>query len=51
MVRTPKFNDLIESKTEKFDILVKKTIGTVHLPKYPMHEKLIKTSMQLLLAT
>ena len=51
MVRTPKFIDLMESKTAKFDILIKKPFGTVHLPKYPMHKKLIKASLQLLLAT
>ena len=50
-VRTPKFIDLMESKTAKFDILIKEPFGTVHLPKYPMHKKLKKTSLQLLLVT
>ena len=51
MARTPKFIDLMESKTAKFDILIKKPFGTVHLPKYPMHKKLITAFLQLLLAT
>ena len=52
MARTPKFIDLMESKTAKFDALVHiVTLGTVHLPKYPMHKKLIAAFLQLLLAT
>ena len=41
----------MESKTAKFDTLNKDLLGQFHLPKYPMHTKLMTAFLQLLLVT